>query len=200
MPTLKDKTQKPKNVGAMINPTPVSASQLPAVVNLNPNGLAQSGSLGPAPSIWTTAYDSVRQWTRPGTSQVRFPPLPTKSNPQVNAQARSVATSVVQTPAAAGKVTLDVPDIFTPVDQTSSLPNCELDIALALQNDGTVFAVPPNPIPNVGGLVYRASSSAPNLASRTVSTTVSTLNIGVFVTNQAFRYDNSFWLDRSNWW
>ena len=51
--------------------------------------------------MWTTQYDSVKQFYRPGTSQQRFPPLPSKANPAINAQAASVARTIVASAAAA---------------------------------------------------------------------------------------------------
>lgn len=90
MPTLKEATQRPPNVGEVIPPATPYAQNVPPIIPREQPGLA-SASLGPAPSMWTTGYDSVRQWNRPGTSQSRFPSLPTKANPQLNAAARSVA-------------------------------------------------------------------------------------------------------------
>jgi len=120
MPGLKDALKKPDNIGDMIPPVSPSAQNVPAVTQREQPGLAP-GSLGPAPSIWTTSFDSVRQWIRPGTSQQRFPPLPVKANPQVNAAARSAAQSVVAATTAA-----------TPTDDDS--------IGLNLQT-GRVYAI-----------------------------------------------------------
>jgi hypothetical protein len=91
--TLAQAKQKPNNIGELIS-APAPVQNVPAVVPREQPGLAQA-TLGPAPAVWTTGYDSVKQFYRPGTSQQRFPPLPTKSNPQINAQAASVATTVV---------------------------------------------------------------------------------------------------------
>ncbi len=91
MPSLKDALQKPTNVGSPITaPAPPAA---PAITPREQPGLAV-GSLGPAPSIFTTDYDRVRQWYRPGTSQNRFPPLPLKVNPQLGAISRSNSTAI----------------------------------------------------------------------------------------------------------
>src|SRR5712664_71681 len=97
MPSLKDATKRPSNIGEIIPPATPTAQQVPPIIPREQPGLGPA-SLGPAPSLWTTGYDSVRQWTRPGTSQGRFPSLPTKANPQLNAAARSV---VKNTPAPA---------------------------------------------------------------------------------------------------
>jgi hypothetical protein len=96
MPTLKDKTQPPPNIGEQIPPATPSAQNLPPLPT-NPAGTPglNIASLGSAPSIWTTTYDSIRQWIRPGVSQQRFPPLPVKANPQVNTVTRSVVQNVL---------------------------------------------------------------------------------------------------------
>jgi hypothetical protein len=96
--SLSQATKKPANIG---NPVPAPANpgggNVPPVSSLVTRelpGLA-SATLGPVAPVWTTAYDSVKQFYRPGTSQQRIPPLPTKSNPQINAQAASVASAIV---------------------------------------------------------------------------------------------------------
>jgi hypothetical protein len=94
MPSLKDATQKPNNIGELIPPATPTAQHVPPIIPREQPGLGPA-SLGPAPSLWTTSFDSVRQWTRPGTSQGRFPSLPTKANPQLNSAARSVANKTV---------------------------------------------------------------------------------------------------------
>lgn len=113
MPPLKDATKKPSNIGELIPPATPTAQQVPPIIPREQPGLGPA-SLGPAPSLWTTGYDSVRQWTRPGTSQGRFPPLPTKANPQLNAASRSVAKAVVaatppvSTPSGGGGTDTDI--------------------------------------------------------------------------------------------
>lgn len=91
MPTLTDATKKPSNVGDPIPPATPYSQAPPAIIPREQPGLS-TGSLGPAPSVWTTDYDRVRQWYRPGTSQQRFPPLPSKANPAINASAQSIST------------------------------------------------------------------------------------------------------------
>src|SRR6202030_533973 len=90
----KDNLVKPTNLGELIPPATPTAQNVPPIIPREQPGLSPS-SLGPAPSLWTTGYDSVRQWTRPGTSQGRFPVLPTKANPQLNASASSVSKRIV---------------------------------------------------------------------------------------------------------
>src|SRR5260370_1322622 len=94
MPPLSEATKRPSNVGEVIQPATPFAQHVPPIIPREQPGLSPT-SLGPAPAIWTTAYDNVRQWTRPGTSQGRFPVLPTKVNPQLNAAARGVAKNTV---------------------------------------------------------------------------------------------------------
>jgi hypothetical protein len=106
MPTLKDKTKVPANVGDPIPANVFTSVPPPAFINQNPAGLPAPGSRGPAPSVWTTAFDSVRQWTRPLTSQIRFPPLPTKVNPQLNAATRSIIAATT-TPSTSTTTTVE---------------------------------------------------------------------------------------------
>jgi hypothetical protein len=91
---LKDKTIRPSNIGEQIPPATPTAQNLPPIVPRESPGLA-NGALGPAPPDWTTTFDSVRQWVRPGTSQSRFPQLPVKSKPANNALASSAASQKV---------------------------------------------------------------------------------------------------------
>lgn len=108
--TLAQATKKPSNIGDPV-PAPAQPLNVPPVATTVPRELPGLGraTLGPTPSIWTTPYDSVKQFYRPGTSQQRFPPLPTKANPAINAQAASVATTIVNnskaTPSASGTST-----------------------------------------------------------------------------------------------
>lgn len=94
MPSLRDATKKPSNIGEQIPPATPTAQNLPPIVPRETPGLA-NGALGPVPPDWTTTFDSVRQWVRPGTSQSRFPSLPVKSKPQVLSASRSTASNVV---------------------------------------------------------------------------------------------------------
>jgi hypothetical protein len=138
MPTVNDATQKPDNIGERIDAAPASAQRVPPAIPREQPGLA-NGTLGPAPSIFTTDYDRVRQWARPGTSQNRFPPLPTKANPQLNAATRSVVKNVVS--GITQSITLDIPNIFTPTTQTKTLPG-PLSFTLAGEPVLTVFSGP----------------------------------------------------------
>jgi hypothetical protein len=97
--TLKEARKRPENIGEQITPATPTMQNIPAVVPRELPGLSKA-SLGPAPPVWTTNYDSVKQFYRPGTSQQRFPPLPSKANPALNSQAASVATTIVQAAAA----------------------------------------------------------------------------------------------------
>src|SRR5712664_3353144 len=105
MPPLSEVTKRPSNVGEIIPPATPYAQHVPPIIPREQPGLGPA-SLGPAPSLWTTGYDSVRQWVRPGTSQGRFPSLPIKAIHQMNAAARSVTTTVIKnTPAPVSGVT-----------------------------------------------------------------------------------------------
>ena len=99
MPSLKDATKKPANVGEPIEvaaPRVTQGTPPPPYVpnNRGDAGLAV-GSMGPAPAVFSSEYDRVKQFIRPGTSQSRFPPLPLKVNPQGNAQSSSIATKQI---------------------------------------------------------------------------------------------------------
>jgi len=141
MPSLKDALQKPANVGDPIEvAAPAIAQRPPAPPYVpNPQGGLATGSMGPAPASFTTPYDSVRQFIRPGVSQSRFPPLPTKANPQLNATTRSIASKVIAS--SSGSIELIAPSIFTRTDQTVDLPG-PLVLDLADELPSTVFAGP----------------------------------------------------------
>ena len=166
MPTVNDATQKPDNIGERIDAAPASAQKVPPVIPREQPGLA-NGTLGPAPNIFTTDYDRVRQWARPGTSQNRFPPLPTKANPQLNAATRSVISNT----SASGSIGLNIPNIFTPTTQTVSLPG-PLSFTLATEPGGTVFL-------SNGGLFdgwVDAITLDSGVSSTPISTSVTTVN------------------------
>jgi hypothetical protein len=95
MPTKNEAMQKPSNLGEVIQPATPYAQNVPPIIPREQPGLGPA-SLGPAPATWTTDYDKVRQWSRPGTSQARFPVLPTKNNPQLNASSSGVAARKVR--------------------------------------------------------------------------------------------------------
>ena len=142
MPPLKNALIPPSNIGQWIQPA--SAPLLPPVAPREQAGLAP-GSLGPAPSIWTTDYDRVRQFNRPGTSQQRLPPLPVKSNPQVNSAARSVAAQVVASSPAAENVSifLTMPASEFSVAGSPSGPTGGFAVTKNPQLFGEVWATPP---------------------------------------------------------
>lgn len=100
--TLAQATKRPNNIGNAVPAPAVPVSPPPVATTIPRNlpGLSPS-THGPTPSVWTTQYDSVKQFYRPGTSQQRFPPLPTKANPQLNAASASVAKTIVATAIAA---------------------------------------------------------------------------------------------------
>lgn len=100
--TLAQATKRPNNIGNAV-PAPVIPVSPPPVATTIPRNLPglSPSTHGPTPSVWTTQYDGVKQFYRPGTSQQRFPPLPTKANPAINAQAASVARTIVAAAAAA---------------------------------------------------------------------------------------------------
>src|SRR5258708_2216063 len=160
MPPLKDATKKPSNIGEIIPPATPFAQQVPPIIPREQPGLSPT-SLGPAPALWTTGYDSVRQWTRPGTSQSRFPSLPTKANPQLNSAARGVAKNTVSAATVAainanppsGGVTsvgLTAPNIFVvPVSGSPVTSAGTLALALANELPNTVFAGPTSSAGNV---------------------------------------------------
>jgi hypothetical protein len=93
MPPLSEALKKPANVGEQI-PVPAAQSVSPYVPPYIPNPSPGLGiaSLGPPPAVFCDSSDSIRNFTRPGVSQSRFLPAPTKANPQSNAQASSVAS------------------------------------------------------------------------------------------------------------
>jgi len=93
MPSLKEATQKPKNLNNMkpVQPgsgSPTGPSGIPPVPL---TGLATT-AVGPIPSILGTTYDTIRQWIRPSNNpQYRIFPLPAKANSAQNAVANSAA-------------------------------------------------------------------------------------------------------------
>lgn len=143
MPSLKDALQKPANVGEPIETAAPQVAQRisnpPYVPNTRGDAGLAIGSMGPAPASFTTSYDSVKMWIRPGVSQSRFPPLPTKANPQLNSATRSIVSNA--TAASSGSIELTAPSIFTLTDQTVALPG-PLVLALSPQTPNTVFAGP----------------------------------------------------------
>ncbi len=160
MATLKETLQKPSNIGDLINT--LMSQPAPAVVPREQPGLA-TGSLGPAPAVFTTDYDRVRQWMRPGTSQNRFPPLPTKANPQLNAAASSVTKNVITqtvTPPA-----IDDDDIIvnpqTGVNYTVQQSDYNKLISIANAAGGTIFLPPVTG--SVGVSVNNKSGTSPFL-------------------------------------
>jgi hypothetical protein len=179
MPSLKEATQRPANVGEVIPPATPYTQNVPPIIPREQPGLGPA-SLGPAPSLWTTGYDSVRQWARPGTSQGRFPALPTKANPQLNAAARSVTTTVVKNLPAGGvtSVGLSMPSIFvvsgSPVTSAGTLA-----AALAVQTPGTVLAAPTPSLSSLEALSNVAGETTNSFSNSTSPT--SATSWGLFV-------------------
>lgn len=94
MPPLAQALKKPSNIGDMVPQTPSMIPPAPPVTTVDQSALA-IGATGPAPAIMTTAYDSYRQWVRPGVSQTRFPTWPVKANPQAHTTAASGTKQIV---------------------------------------------------------------------------------------------------------
>lgn len=88
----KDPYKKPANVGALITTPAPTARVVPPFIPTQ-GGVRPGGAPGPAQ--WQDQSDNISQWIRPGVSQVRFPALPVKANPQGNTVARSTAKKVV---------------------------------------------------------------------------------------------------------
>src|SRR5579863_9768189 len=91
MPTLTQATQQ-RDMGDFVKVSTPAAQQTPAPPNSYSMPGFDSLSLAPAPDVFGTNVDQQRQFYRPGVSQYRTPPLPTKANPQINASSRTIAT------------------------------------------------------------------------------------------------------------
>jgi hypothetical protein len=143
--TLKEARKRPENVGEQITPATPTTQNIPAVVPRELPGLSKA-SLGPAPPVWTTNYDSVKQFYRPGTSQQRFPPLPTKANPALNSQAASVATTIVNNAATSPAAAATAPAQILLNKQVGTSYTVQLsdrDTLISMTNDlGGVVVLP----------------------------------------------------------
>ncbi len=177
--TLAQARQKPNNIGEMIT-TPPPVQNIPAVVPRELPGLAQA-TLGPAPAVWTTGYDSVKQFYRPGTSQQRFPPLPTKSNPQINAQAASVATTVVTAALAAQAMAGPDDETISTNKQTGTsylTLMSDRDTLISMTNNSGGLVTLPGPTVNFGyvqtvsGITTFPAGSGPFFVSSPITNTV----------------------------
>lgn len=121
------------------------------------------------------APDTLKQSNRPGLSSFRIAPQSPSSFPTINSAAKSAVTSTIAQAIAnappstggASTVTLDVPNIFTPVAQTVTLPG-PLIFSLATENPGTYLGVPSGA--GLGSL--ESFSSASNLTGAGGSGTV----------------------------
>ena len=119
MPSLKQAQIPPANLKDMINlssaaPSPAQP-QMPRPESIEGRTGLNSLSIGPSPSLLTTAYDTIRQWIRPGAPQFRIAPLPIKANQQSGALAQSTVTQS-KSSGNTGTVTsvgLSMPNIFT---------------------------------------------------------------------------------------
>lgn len=154
--TLAQARKKPDNIGELIT-APSPAQNVPTVVPRELPGLSPT-ALGPAPAVWTTGYDSVKQFYRPGTSQQRFPPLPTKANPQLNAQAASVATTIVNQAISSQTASSTVSEIFVNVQPGTSY-------TVLLSDRDTLISM----TNNAGGTVTLPGTTAAFAAVQTVS-------------------------------
>lgn len=201
MPSLKDALIKPENVGDPIPPAP-AAPAVPPIVPRETAGLA-TGSMGPAPSVWTTDYDRVRQWCRPGTSQHRFPPLPTKANPQINASTRTIVTAAINnipaTPAAT-PVTDGLTHGMTPweIDPSSQIISEDFFSGPSSTAFGSVY--PFSTAASVGGTGTSlwAESGFPNTGQFYLQPPVSTANAGMYAIPLENTYTNVLGTDTRN--
>lgn len=179
MPRLEDATKKPSNIGEIIPPATPTAQQVPPIIPREQPGLGPA-SLGPAPSLWTTGYDSVRQWARPGTSQGRFPTLPTKANPQLNAAARSVTTTIIKNspaPAFTGvtSVGLSLPRELT-VSGSPVTSSGVLAASWVTEPAGTFFQAAPPSLSGIQG-INTATGTGTGTTISTTPTTASSFAI-----------------------
>jgi hypothetical protein len=87
--------------------------------------------------------DTTRQFYAQAVPQIRVLTPQAASDPQINATAQSIATTVAKTvvSASSSQITLNVPPIFTPTTQTVTLPG-PLSFSLASEPQGTVFKTP----------------------------------------------------------
>ncbi len=121
----------------------------------------------------------------PGVPRFSLMPLGIQESAVTSAEIQSqISTASPSTIAPAlGNITLDVPDTFTPVTQSEVFPNPVLAFDWALEDAGTVLAVPSQPVPTVNGIDYVANASGINSATATATATVPDFNIMVFDSN-----------------
>lgn len=122
----------------------------------------------------------------------RLMPASIAGNPASNASIQSTAAKTIAvTPgpsstAVSSEVTLDVPNIFTPITQTVDLPG-PLSIALATEPLGTVFNVPPaglSAIEAINSASLVTGGSGASLATTATPTTATSWGLYAFVGNQ----------------
>jgi hypothetical protein len=94
MPRIKDAIKPPANMDSLFPVESTPAPPTPPDSNSQPGW--SSGSIAPIPSLIGTTPDSQRQWFRPGVSQFRIMPLPSKANPTTNAATRTTARQLVE--------------------------------------------------------------------------------------------------------
>ena len=117
----------------------------------------------------------------PGVPRFSLMPLGIQESAVTSAAIQSQIASTPATPStiapALGNISLDIPDIFTPVAQSEVFPNPTLAFDLALEDAGTVFAVPSQPVPTVNGLDYNVGASGSSAVTTTATATVPDFNI-----------------------
>lgn len=140
MPKLSDAIKPPdmEKLVPVSQPAGVSAPPTP-----DPSSMPgyESLSLAPAPTILSLDVDRQRQFYRRGVSQYRISPLPTKSNPSLNASTRTITTQVVTQAIAA------IPPVVPSAPVTDGLVHgddiWEIDPAYFLvRDDFTMVSVP----------------------------------------------------------
>jgi len=104
-----------------------------------PNDMPQffSGSL--PPSLQLSPYFAGTETASPRIPKTALMPLGTQANAFTNSASQSTATTTVVT--SPGSITLEVPSIFTPASQTTTLPGPVI-VALASQSANEFFAGP----------------------------------------------------------
>lgn len=176
--------------GQLIKAAPAAVDVAPPTPPLTNTNQSNTFMRTPLPASYVQQPDQQRSWQAWGVvPQNRVPPLPPASNAQAGAQAQSQATIVVaQTPPSTGtgglsSVTLNVPNIFTPVAQTGN----PLTIALAAEPSGTVFTVPPpglSALEAISSNIGRTTGSGAALTLTATPTTATSWGLYAFVGNQ----------------
>lgn len=116
--------------------------------------------------------DTTRQFYSQAVPQIRVLTPQAASNPQINATAQSIATTVAKTVVAASpsQIALNVPNIFTPTAQTVTLPG-PLSFSLAAEPSGTIFKAPSPGLSSLTGFFTNTYASSVTPASATITFT-----------------------------